>query len=107
MLSIPCHLQDILVLHASSLCFHSANLGTAGCLMSCRCDADGVEVTLEVKAHNSRAIGLYRKHGFVDVGLRRKYYADGSDALLMTRHPGAAAVGGPQPGDDTSSAACQ
>jgi ribosomal-protein-alanine N-acetyltransferase len=75
--------------------------------MSCRCDADGVEITLEVKAHNTRAIGLYMKHGFVDVGLRRKYYADGSDALLMTRHAGAAAVAGSPPGEDASSAACQ
>jgi ribosomal-protein-alanine N-acetyltransferase len=76
--------------------------------MSCRCDADGVEAVLEVKAHNTRAIGLYKKHGFVDVGLRRKYYADGSDALLLARHPAAAAAaGGPPSGDDTSSSTRQ
>lgn len=75
------------------------------CHANCRCDADGVEVVLEVKAHNTRAIGLYRRHGFADVGLRRKYYADGSDALLMTRHAGAAAVSGPAPGADASTAA--
>ncbi|WIA33355.1 hypothetical protein OEZ86_006492 [Tetradesmus obliquus] len=77
----------------------------AGLMQQCRCDADGVEVVLEVKAHNNRAIGLYRRHGFADVGLRRKYYADGSDALLMTRHAGAAAVSWPAPGADASTAA--
>jgi ribosomal-protein-alanine N-acetyltransferase len=43
------------------------------------------EVVLEVKVHNEKAINLYKKNGFAPVGLRRKYYADGSDALLMSR----------------------
>lgn len=52
--------------------------------MVCRCP-EGVAAVLEVKACNKRAIKLYEKHGFHPVGLRRKYYADGSDAVLMTR----------------------
>ena len=42
-------------------------------------------VTLEVREHNEPAIALYRKHGFVPVGLRKNYYeAPVENALLMT-----------------------
>ena len=48
--------------------------------------AKGVtEVTLEVRAGNAPAIALYTKFGFAEVGRRRRYYADGEDALLLTR----------------------
>lgn len=45
----------------------------------------GVErFTLEVRASNEAAIGLYRSHGFVDVGIRPRYYQDNrEDALIM------------------------
>ena len=40
--------------------------------------------TLEVRASNGAAIELYRKHGFEEVGRRKKYYRDnGEDAILM------------------------
>ncbi len=42
-------------------------------------------VTLEVRVTNTAAQQLYTKLGFVEVGLRRRYYHDnGEDALLMT-----------------------
>ena len=42
-------------------------------------------VTLEVRAGNEAAKALYAKHGFVPVGLRKKYYASPTeDAVLMT-----------------------
>lgn len=42
--------------------------------------------SLEVRASNEAARGLYRKLGFHDVGRRPKYYADnGEDAVLMDR----------------------
>jgi ribosomal-protein-alanine N-acetyltransferase len=40
---------------------------------------------LEVRAGNAGAIALYRAFGFTDCGLRRHYYPDGEDALLMER----------------------
>lgn len=40
---------------------------------------------LEVRCFNRGAIALYRKSGFSDDGIRRRYYADGEDALLMSR----------------------
>jgi ribosomal-protein-alanine N-acetyltransferase len=43
------------------------------------------ELTLEVRASNHVAQGLYRKYGFLRVGLRKGYYRDnGEDALIMT-----------------------
>ena len=42
-------------------------------------------VTLEVRAGNAAAIGLYEKMGFRQVGRRKNYYAqEHEDALLMT-----------------------
>jgi ribosomal-protein-alanine N-acetyltransferase len=43
---------------------------------------------LEVRAGNAAAIALYRRHGFIDDGLRRDYYPSPNgreDALLMSR----------------------
>lgn len=40
--------------------------------------------TLEVRASNLSAQKLYDKLGFDVVGLRRKYYRDGEDGLIMT-----------------------
>ena len=38
---------------------------------------------LEVSTRNPAARGLYQAMGFANVGRRRKYYADGSDALVL------------------------
>jgi len=41
-------------------------------------------ITLEVRATNKKAIGLYEKFGFKSLGLRKKYYQDNNeDALIM------------------------
>jgi ribosomal-protein-alanine N-acetyltransferase len=38
---------------------------------------------LEVRATNAEAMALYGSFGFRQVGRRPRYYADGSDALIM------------------------
>ena len=41
-------------------------------------------LTLEVRRSNVAAQGLYHKLGFVDLGVRKRYYEDnGEDALLL------------------------
>lgn len=42
-------------------------------------------MSLEVRCSNEKAIGLYDKYGFIDVGRRKRYYADGEDARLMVK----------------------
>lgn len=41
---------------------------------------------LEVSTGNSGALALYRRAGFIEVGRRRRYYADLSDALVLRVH---------------------
>lgn len=46
-------------------------------------------MVLEVRASNEAAVGLYRKSGFTDIGLRRDYYRAKNgreDAILMGRN---------------------
>jgi ribosomal-protein-alanine N-acetyltransferase len=41
-------------------------------------------LTLEVRASNQAARGLYRKLGFTELGKRKRYYEDnGEDALIL------------------------
>lgn len=48
-------------------------------------DSGMVFMTLEVRRSNEVAQHLYRTHGFVDVGYRKRYYEDNhEDALIMT-----------------------
>jgi [ribosomal protein S18]-alanine N-acetyltransferase len=48
---------------------------------------DLTALTLEVRAHNPEAQGLYRAFGFAPAGVRRNYYAEtGEDALVMWAH---------------------
>ena len=43
-----------------------------------------VRSTLEVRVRNEPARRLYEKLGYQNVGVRRHYYEDGEDALIMT-----------------------
>jgi [ribosomal protein S18]-alanine N-acetyltransferase len=44
------------------------------------------EVMLEVREDNPRARGLYLRHGFTEVGIRRGYYQpSGVDAVVMRK----------------------
>lgn len=41
------------------------------------------QMTLEVNEKNLPAISLYHKCGFIDIGIRKNYYNDVDDAILM------------------------
>ena len=67
--------------------------GIAGQLLQQLFERTGDDVergyTLEVRVSNGTAIGLYRRLGFVETGIRRGYYTDNrEDALIMWRDPG-------------------
>jgi [ribosomal protein S18]-alanine N-acetyltransferase len=50
--------------------------------------ASGGTIFLEVRTDNAPAIALYESLGFVNVGMRRRYYrASGADAYTMRRDP--------------------
>ena len=44
------------------------------------------EIFLEVRADNPRAQAVYRHYGFEEIGTRRRYYDDGTDAIMMRRN---------------------
>jgi ribosomal-protein-alanine N-acetyltransferase len=44
---------------------------------------EGAAMFLEVATSNVAALALYRREGFLEVGCRQRYYADGSDAVVM------------------------
>ena len=40
---------------------------------------------LEVSAANAAAVAFYDAQGFTRIDVRRRYYRDGSDALVLAR----------------------
>ena len=63
--------------------------GVASALLDVFCRFGAAKLaflTLEVRASNEPAIGLYQKYGFREVGRRKDYYQHPKeDAILMTR----------------------
>lgn len=54
-------------------------------------DAHHAEVFLEVRTDNGSAINMYRRNGFEEVGVRKRYYQpSGADAYSMRRRAVAA-----------------
>jgi len=48
--------------------------------------SDGAErMLLEVSAANAAAVAFYDAQGFARIDVRRRYYRDGSDALVLAR----------------------
>lgn len=43
------------------------------------------EIMLEVKEHNYQAINFYQKQAFEQISIRKNYYQDGSNALIMKK----------------------
>jgi len=55
-------------------------------LLEALCQAcGGGPALLEVRASNVAGLALYERAGFQRVGRRARYYADGEEAILMTR----------------------
>lgn len=42
-----------------------------------------IHLQLEVRSSNRAAIALYQQCGFIEVSIRKKYYHNGEDAILM------------------------
>lgn len=40
-------------------------------------------ITLEVRSNNTVAKNLYKKYGFVEEGIRKNYYGENLDAIIM------------------------
>ena len=43
------------------------------------------KIFLEVREGNEKAINLYSKKGFKQISVRKKYYKDGENAIIMAR----------------------
>lgn len=79
--------------------YDKAQLATIGVAPECRgrgyakamleeCIRDANEkgcetLSLEVRVSNAPAIALYRSYGFIDAAVRKRYYENGEDAILM------------------------
>ncbi|QYN24917.1 ribosomal protein S18-alanine N-acetyltransferase [Amycolatopsis sp. DSM 110486] len=51
-----------------------------------RADEASAPVFLEVRTDNDTAVGLYERHGFEKLGIRKRYYQpSGADAFTMAR----------------------
>jgi [ribosomal protein S18]-alanine N-acetyltransferase len=57
-------------------------------------DQRATRMLLEVSARNTDALAFYAAADFVEIDRRRRYYRDGSDAVVMRRSLGRAACGG-------------
>ena len=64
------------------------NLGIASSMLEyliSYCKSSKIKsLNLDVNVQNSIAINLYKKYNFKEVGLRKKYYNNTYDAILMT-----------------------
>ena len=60
-------------------------VGTAllGAAMTRAAESGAACMFLEVAVTNDAARALYAAHGFTEAGLRRRYYTDGTDALIL------------------------
>jgi ribosomal-protein-alanine N-acetyltransferase len=66
---------------ARALLDAAAGAGAAGAAGA----TTGHRMLLEVSAGNTGAVAFYAAEGFVEIARRRRYYRDGSDALVLQR----------------------
>lgn len=69
----------------TNLAVHAAHTrhGIGRQLLTCALEKLSGQITLEVSAQNTAAIALYEQAGFVRLGVRRRFYADGTDGLIL------------------------
>lgn len=93
---------DVVGFAGISICIDEATLNNIVVKKSCRgCGIGGEllealievcgdlnvkELTLEVDVTNEYAIRLYKKFGFKNLGIRKKYYNNSRDAYIMTKY---------------------
>lgn len=76
---------ELHVLHIGT-CPDQRRAGVGRKLLRKLVETPGADVCwLEVRADNIAAIGLYVAEGFTEIARRKRYYADGSDAVVMRR----------------------
>ena len=80
---------DVADLHRLAVRPSSRRRGLAGRLLAAateRATEDGAQrLLLEVSAENEAALRFYAAADFVEIDRRRRYYRDGSDALVLGR----------------------
>ena len=54
-------------------------------LLTCGRNRGLTRATLEVRSSNQPALSLYQQFDFLEAGQRKRYYADGEDALILWR----------------------
>ena len=80
---------DTTDLHRIAVHPDHSRAGLARALLAAAASASaGRRMLLEVSARNTGAVAFYAAAGFVEIGRRRGYYRDGSDALVMQREAG-------------------
>lgn len=76
-------------IHITNVAIHQdyRGIGASNILMDAivdLCRAQSIpSITLEVRSNNIVAINLYKKYGFVEEGIRKNYYGENLDALIM------------------------
>ena len=46
---------------------------------------DAKRVILDVRVNNEKGLNFYKKNGFKQINVRKNYYLDGTDALVMEK----------------------
>ena len=94
--------EEVVGFAGISVCIDEATLNNIVVKKSCRGRGIGGELleslidicsdlnlktfTLEVNTTNEPAIRLYKKFGFKNLGIRKKYYNNSQDAYIMTKY---------------------